>query len=197
MENATKKIRKEDQRTRVTKLLIRQAYLTLLNTKPMSDITVSELCEHAGISRVTFYLHYQNIEDLNEKIKHSFYDEIKNSFMPFLLDENRDLSSDYLVQAILKVLYDNKDVVSAMLVNAHDKEFVSTILEFGRQIVLNLYPKLFNNKDQKDFEIFYTYVAGGCLAIIRRWVRNNFQDNVGELSANIKKLISLSIKYFD
>ncbi len=197
MENITKKIRKEDQRTRVTKLLIRQAYLALLNSKPMNDITVSELCEQAGISRVTFYLHYQNIEDLNEKIKRSFYDEIKNSFMPFLLDENRDLSNDNLVQAILKVLYDNKDVVSAMLVNAHDKEFVSTILEFGRQIVLNLYPKLFSNKDQKDFEIFYSYVAGGCLAIIKRWVRNNFQDNVGELSANIKKLISLSIKYFD
>lgn len=197
MENATKKIRKEDQRTRVTKLLIRQAYLTLLNTKPMSDITVSELCEHAGISRVTFYLHYQNIEDLNEKIKHAFYDEITNSFMPFLIEENHNLSDDKLVQAILKVLYDNKDVVSAMLVSTHDKEFVTTILEFGRKIVLNLYPKLFSNKDQKDFEIFYTYVSGGCLSIIKHWVRNNYQDNVGELSANIKKLISLSIKYFD
>ena len=40
----TKKPRKEDQRTRLTKLMIRQAFLRLLEERPINEITVSELC---------------------------------------------------------------------------------------------------------------------------------------------------------
>ena len=44
-------MRKNDQRIRLTKMLIRRAFLDLLRTKPMQGISIKELCTAAGINR--------------------------------------------------------------------------------------------------------------------------------------------------
>ena len=51
------KEKRQDHRTRVTKLLIRKAFTQLLNEKPIQSISVKELCMQAGINRGTFYAH--------------------------------------------------------------------------------------------------------------------------------------------
>ena len=46
---------KQDHRVRLTKLLLREAFLDLLVEKPVAKITVKELCEQANVNRATFY----------------------------------------------------------------------------------------------------------------------------------------------
>ena len=46
-----------DRRTRLTKALIRQAFTSLLEEKPIQRIAVTELCQRAGINRSTFFRH--------------------------------------------------------------------------------------------------------------------------------------------
>ena len=49
------------------------ALISLLKTKPLDYITVSEICSTAKVNRSTFYLHYDNIGDLlNETTKYLF-----------------------------------------------------------------------------------------------------------------------------
>ena len=43
------------------------ALISLLKKKSLEYITVSEICEKAGVNRSTFYLHYENIGDLLEE----------------------------------------------------------------------------------------------------------------------------------
>ena len=43
-----------DQRTRMTKQLIRKAFMELLREKPIQSISIRELCGLAGINRGTF-----------------------------------------------------------------------------------------------------------------------------------------------
>ncbi|MBQ1280706.1 MAG: TetR/AcrR family transcriptional regulator, partial [Oscillospiraceae bacterium] len=43
------------------------ALISLLKKKPLDFITVSELCEEAGVNRSTFYLHYETVGDLIEE----------------------------------------------------------------------------------------------------------------------------------
>ena len=40
------------------------ALISLLKKKPFEYITVSEICETAGVNRSTFYLHYETVGDL-------------------------------------------------------------------------------------------------------------------------------------
>ena len=47
-----------------TALLMNQALLELLDKKDYEFITIKEICQKAGVNRSTFYLHYENIDDL-------------------------------------------------------------------------------------------------------------------------------------
>lgn len=44
-----------------------EALIELLEEKPLSSVSVSELAERAGVSRVTFYRNYSSIEDVLER----------------------------------------------------------------------------------------------------------------------------------
>ena len=53
-----------EQKNTYVKKQILTALLELLKEKPLSDISVSELTNKAGIGRVSFYRNYQNKEDI-------------------------------------------------------------------------------------------------------------------------------------
>lgn len=81
-----------DARVRYTRMIIEQSFLELLKQKPVSKITVTELCEKAQINRATFYKHYLDVPDLMEKLEEQLFDEIRSAFgaeevelKPFLL----------------------------------------------------------------------------------------------------------------
>ncbi len=60
-------LRKTDRRTLMTKGMIKDALLELLQSTLYEKITVTALCRQSEITRATFYLHYDNIDDvLNE-----------------------------------------------------------------------------------------------------------------------------------
>lgn len=54
---------------------ITNAILDLLKEKPMADISISELCDKAGVGRVSFYRNYESKEDIiKSKISYIFHD---------------------------------------------------------------------------------------------------------------------------
>ena len=46
------------QRQTTTKSDIKEAFIQLLATRSLEDITISQLTKKAGVNRSTFYLHY-------------------------------------------------------------------------------------------------------------------------------------------
>ena len=71
-----------------TALLMDEALLQLLEKKDFAFISVKEICQKAGVNRSTFYLHYENanelleetIERLNERFVSSFPQDLIRSF---------------------------------------------------------------------------------------------------------------------
>lgn len=52
----------------MTKGMIQDALLELLQNTPYEKITVTALCKQSEITRATFYLHYNNIDDVLEEL---------------------------------------------------------------------------------------------------------------------------------
>lgn len=50
--------------------------MKLLKEKPISSVTVKELCEIANINRSTFYSHYIDAHDLLDKIGKELFDDM-------------------------------------------------------------------------------------------------------------------------
>mgnify|MGYP003179204103 CR=1 FL=1 len=57
------------QRQTTTKSDIKEAFIQLLATKSLEDITISQLTKKAGVNRSTFYLHYLDKQDFLEQLK--------------------------------------------------------------------------------------------------------------------------------
>jgi AcrR family transcriptional regulator len=66
-----------DPRILRTRQLIKDAFIDLLQEMEINKITVNRIAERATINRVTFYLHYHDIQDLMEKMAQEMAEDIE------------------------------------------------------------------------------------------------------------------------
>ncbi|AWB46523.1 TetR/AcrR family transcriptional regulator [Paenibacillus sp. CAA11] len=69
-----------DPRIKRTLLLIRDAWIGLMEEKGFEHVTVRDITERAGINRATFYLHYKDKYDLLDKVVDDMMDEFSAAF---------------------------------------------------------------------------------------------------------------------
>lgn len=74
-----------EKRNLYSRQQLTKALLTLLKKKELGDITVSELCEEAGVGRVTFYRNYTDMTDIVRQ---------------FLLEDNREWTQAIVTEDI-------------------------------------------------------------------------------------------------
>ena len=70
-----------DPRILRTRQLIKDALIDLLQEMEISKITVNRIAERATINRVTFYLHYNDIQDMLEKMAQEMAEDIETIMM--------------------------------------------------------------------------------------------------------------------
>ena len=66
------------QRQTTTKSDIKEAFIQLLATKSLEDITISQLTKKAGVNRSTFYLHYLDFAEIAKNPSFRFADNIRS-----------------------------------------------------------------------------------------------------------------------
>lgn len=62
------KKRKTDRRTLYTRNVIKDALLEALSEKNFEQITVTDVCKRAEITRATYYLHYQTLTEVLDEL---------------------------------------------------------------------------------------------------------------------------------
>ncbi len=60
--------KKTDRRTLYTKGVVKDAFIALIRNTPYDKINVTALCRDAEISRATFYLHFDNVDDVLDQV---------------------------------------------------------------------------------------------------------------------------------
>lgn len=197
-EMKVKRKKKEDQRSILTKRLIKESFAKLLKDYPSDKISVSKLCEKAEINRGTFYLYYKDIYDLRYRMANDYLEDVKASIFTLLNKKNNTstLADHEMILELLNYLYENKLFTSALLGNNFDKRLVDEISNIGKSIVLLIYPNVFKNKEPYEYDNFYLYVSSGSIALIIRWVRSNYKESIESLATTLERLISSTITYF-
>lgn len=180
-----------DHRVRITKILIRKSFTTLLTQKPVENITIKELCQTAGINRGTFYTHYHDVYELLEEIENEMIIDVKNALAPLLIDATTERSLYQICHEIFKCLKDNSDLCTIMLGNYSDKKFIKRLLDIGKQQCLDSYQTTYRNADPKLIEYYYSFVSQGCIGLLRQWIDENMVLPIEEI-ARIAEGIMLS-----
>ena len=177
-----------------TALLMDEALLLLLEKKNFEFITVKEICDKAGVNRSTFYLHYENMDDLlketlqliNKKFNESFGEKIINLNVSSK-DDLFFIKDEYLMP-YLNLIKKHKKIFKLI----HDKPYIFD----NNSTKDNLYNSLFNQiltiygvKDE-DKEYVFAYYTQGTLAIILKWVENDCVDSIDKISKIVIDLVN-------
>ena len=177
--------KKQDARVRYTKMMIKQSLMELMRTKPVAKITVTEICEKAGINRATFYAHYTDPTELLHSIENEIIDDITSRVIPALLATGSDLRRALV--GIFDYIRDKADICSILLSDSGDTGFQSQIVRVMEEQYVD-YWLSYSPGSTEDAEYVYTFIALGSVGIIRKWLDEGTKKPSGEIADMILKL---------
>lgn len=173
-----------DPRVRYTQTIIKKAFLELLQQKPMSKITVREICDRAEINRSTFYKHYLDCYDLLDKLKEEALAQLDELVLD--MEENGEMS---VLLAILQTLKDNADTFRLAASDAGREEFIRQAVQRGYRY-LNLYIPVSPERGWDDGKktICYAFLSGGISSVIEHWMLCGCVDPPEQIASAIMEL---------
>lgn len=188
-------MKKNDHRTRVTKMLIRKAFTDQLRQKPIQSITVKALCDAAGINRGTFYAHYNDIYDLLEQVEAEMMQDLETAFKPLLETETADLTQLRITAEIFRCLRDNADICTVTLGPYGDKSFAQRLIQIGREKCVETYTRCFPDAVPKQIELYYTFMSAGSIGLLESWLADGMTMTAEELAAAAEALMTQGIGF--
>ncbi len=179
-----------------TKAQIQRAFLKLLSSKTIQEISVKELTESINISRGSFYSHYTDVYDLMNQLENKIIIEFKQMLM-----QKNPVADNFTLIPILteciQYLYENSELFNITFRNNSSNLFDQIIKVIHDRFFNNwrqLYPKTPNDK----LEIFFTYMIGGIIEIIKNYLLVSTTQNPEEVAKHIESFILFgaeSLKY--
>ena len=188
---------KENQRIRLTKTLLTDALLEMLQEQPIHAISIRDLCKKAGINRTTFYLHYETIADLvNETLEQTMrqFQEsfpIKpEEFVPRIekapLQDLVLISREYL-RPYLTFVQAHQPLYQAAFENPAALNTEKHIEDVYQYVLLPILDRFRVPEEEQVYMMdFFIY---GCMAIVRRWVANKCREPVEQIESLIIRCI--------
>lgn len=119
---------KSDRRVRYTRMVLKQALLSLMLERPITRITVTEICERAEVNRATFYAHYADPYDLLARIENELFESIRRSIAGGLSSGSlRRILTD-----ICSSIRENGALCRVIFSEYGDREFLERVLNIAR-----------------------------------------------------------------
>ena len=163
----------------IIKECIYEAYLQLLEEKQSDNISITEITDRAGVSRVSYYRNYDSkTEIINDYLKDylKFYYE-KNNIEPNSCDFNQHLYH------ILDICKENKRLFKILFkLGIHLKNSnVITLQTF------NYVEKRFKNQLNATTKYDLCFYSGAIIFVLYEWLANDCKETIEEIHNIIMK----------
>ena len=167
-----------------------KALLSLLEKKPFEYITISEICEKAGVNRSTFYLHYENTADLLKEA--TAY--MLNDFLSYFDVDTKNITTQYKNCDLQELNFINEKYLHPYLsfIKENQQLFTAVLSQPTAFDSNMIFQKLFDNifvpilnkfrypKDEQRYVIMF--YLNGITAIITEWLQDDCSKSVTEVS---------------
>ena len=193
MKNLTKSY--ENPQVRRTKGIIAAAFFERLEENPYKKIRISDICERAGVSRSTFYNHYEQIEDI--PYDHYAYDWLEklNSILDEYLEQDLPVDEIYTQGGIWILEYWANEVEIYKLLKAAGMEDILAKL-FSAATNANLH-KFTDGMTITIDPLLYEYYVTLLGVIFFRtydfWVKSSMKNSAREMTQVMLKFASLQL----
>ena len=179
-----------------TSLLMNQALIELLNKKSYEFITIKEICQKAGVNRSTFYLHYDNVDDLLcetiENVNKEFYNcfEQGDKVLENIKNRNKQELVFITPQYLLPYLEHVKKHKTLYKMSAKYPTLMKSEEKYKYLQEKILFP-IFNNFeiDKNEGKYISAYYISGVYAIVDEWIKGGCQDDENKICDLIIKCV--------
>ena len=164
---------KNNKRRKESQERLERAFIELLQTRQISEITVSDLIKNAGLNRSTFYANYLDIFDLADKTRKTLEQDFSNLFADYdyfndrsgALKMFRHIKENQLFyQTYFKLCYDDKHLISICDPKRVEMEHVS-----------------------KNLKYHIEFFRNGLNAIIKLWLAGGCKESPEEMAEVLKQ----------
>ena len=157
-------------RKKESKRKIERAFMQLIQTKEINEITVTDLVKNAKINRSTFYVNYLDIYDLAKQLKDKMFQDILELYQEEAIKQKH--SYDYL--KLFKHIKDNQIYYKTMFkLNFNFMNYYDNHLEYDDAI------KYYGTTKNIDYHI--EFFKAGISAIIKKWLLNGCIESPEEM----------------
>lgn len=179
-------VHKENQRIALTRRLLQEGLLRLLQSNKLENISVTALCKEAGINRATFYNHYTSPTALLSEMELQFVSELEQlAKTPASIEDVAYGLEQYCVK-----LKENAELVSILACYHADRdieEILTTLAGYYSKYRLDL------NKTKLDADTTHlvsTFLYSGCYTLVREWLLRDINKTPTEIAELILSMIS-------
>lgn len=178
---------KPNQRITLTKRLLCETLLRLLDKKPLDKISVSELCRESGINRATFYRHYDTTRDVLLDMELEFTKKLYSDFYVTAPDCIPDS-----LTALCRYLYDNSHIIKTFIRNNSEEDLTLLVNNMFRSFIEDKRDavSLPAGFDREDLKLITTCIAGGGYFMLRQWLMDDIEKTPEEISGLVLSFIS-------
>lgn len=147
----------------MTKSLLQQALVELLEKEYLSSITVTALCAKADVNRSTFYSHYTNLDAVLDDMEAEFLSHV--SYITGIRDRRQHWRQMY---EYMRYIQRHKSTFLVLLQNGRLMNKVSeTSMElYRRKLVSN------QGKSEEEFKLLLQYHVAGTYQMISYWIQH-------------------------
>ena len=152
---------KNNRRRRESQAKIEKAFIELLQTREIKEITVSDIIKLTGLNRSTFYANYLDVYDLADRTREVLENEFTKLFADYdyFTEQNGALKmfthirdNQLFYQTYFKLCYDDKHLVSTYDLKRAEREHIDSHLKY--------HIEFFRNGLNAMIKM---WLAGGCL----------------------------------
>lgn len=170
------------------------ALLSLLEKKSFECITIKDLCKEAKVNRSTFYLHYDNMNDLLDEVLAKTNADFDNAFAfaqrknvaSSALEELNFINDSYLVP-YLNFVKEHKKIYQEVRNNSSLFKADSYKKKTYQDVVYQILDKF--GIEDKHKEYLFDFFVSGIKSIVTRWLKNDCDLDVQEVANLIKMLV--------
>lgn len=176
-------MKKQPEITEATKKDFICAFCEYYKERPIEKITVKEISEKAGYSRVTFYNYFKDPYDLLNQMEEEFILRFAKA-IGNNIEQNRLL--DNFLYTFDKLINENEMYSQILLNNPYNLQFSKRLQDIFVPLAMKNFKIAPDNK--KAIYAFEFYIHG-VVSMITRWLKNERDLSIEELGSIIKGIL--------
>lgn len=162
---------------------IKAAFLHLLESYPLREITVKKIVQDCGVNRNTFYYHFKDIPELLEEIVTEYADRI-------IAAQGPALSLGDCLETAARFALENRQVVLHISQSSHRDLFELHLMDVCRRVVRSYAGAAFQEipVSPEDREVLLRFYQCACFGQIIEWINSGMRY---DLQAQFRRLCQL------